>query len=55
MAKMGGFRSPKGVKQPKMPPMGGSGKVSGMPVGGMNTSPNMGFKKGGAVKKRGKK
>lgn len=54
---MGGFRSPKGVNQPKMPMMGSKGKVSGAnPIGGLNTAPNMGFKKGGmASKKKAKK
>jgi hypothetical protein len=32
--------------------MGSKGKVSGMPIGGMQTMPNMGFKKGGIAKKK---
>lgn len=52
MAKMGGFRSPKGVQQPKLPGMSTKGKVTAPPMGGMSDSPNMGFKKGGLAKKK---
>ena len=52
---MGAFKSPNGVQQPKLPGMSSKGKVPQPPVGGMNTSPNMGFAKGGAVKKAKKK
>lgn len=55
MAKMGGFRSPKGVKQPSLKsPMNAPSKPGmalNTPVGGMNTAPNIGFKKGGLAKK----